>query len=215
MVKKNVKQQYVYRTRESLNGVQDYLNDVEKVLNNKDIDANSADKISWSSDSMRKAVIGISTVAGVGGAVAAGTGAAAGAAGAGGALAGGAAVESLVGGAAAAGGAAAGSLVVPALVAAIPILLAVVGIIIALSLHGKNKEEKERLMNEMSLYKEAVKKQNDLVREIKSLKSRIDKDEAKYNDLYARYQLLSEVNKKLMDYIRNLESDLNAARAMA
>ena len=64
---------YIYGSKESLNGVQNYLNDVEKALSNNSINASTANNISWSSDTMKKAVTGMTIGAGGAAAVMAGT----------------------------------------------------------------------------------------------------------------------------------------------
>ena len=79
-------------------------------------------------------------------------------------------------------------------------------------MYFRSKEEKERIQNELNLYKEAVKKQNTIVREIADIKIRMEKKDAAYEELYKRYLLLIEMNKKLMEYIRNLEADLKRAK---
>lgn len=205
---------YIYGTKESLNSVQDYLNDVNRVLSDKSINASSVDKLSWSSDAMKKVTAGVIAGAGTGAAVLAGSGAAAGA-GAGALGAGGLVGAShFVGGAAATGGAAAGSVVVPALIVALPVA-AIAGLILGVFLaHSKNKEEKERLFNELHLYKDAIKKQNNLTREISDIKEKLEKKNEEYKKLYERYQLLSEINRKLMEYIRNLEGDLRTGKVI-
>lgn len=200
---------YIYSSKESLNGVQNYLNDVNKALSNKGINASTANDISWSSDTMKKAAVGMTAGAGGAAAVMAGAGVAgAGAAGAGAAGAGG-----LVAGASGvAGSMASGSIVVPALIVALPIVAAAGAIIGGLLMYFRSKEEKERIQNELNLYKDAVKKQNAIVREIEDIKVRMENKDAAYEALYKRYLLLVEMNKKLMEYIRNLEADLKRAK---
>ena len=195
---------YIYSSKESLNGVQNYLNDVNKALSNKGINASTANDISWSSDTMKKAVVGMTAGAGGAAAVMAGAGAAgAGVAGAGGLVAGASGV---------AGSMASGSIVVPALIVALPIVAAAGAIIGGLLMYFRSKEEKERIQNELNLYKDAVKKQNAIVREIEDIKVRMENKDAAYEALYKRYLLLVEMNKKLMEYIRNLEADLKRAK---
>lgn len=192
---------YIYKNKEALNSVQNYLNDVSKVLSNKNIDASTAKNITWSSDTMEKASIGLAAVGGTGAAVAAGAGAAGiGAAGAG----------SLVVGAA--GSVAAGTILVPVLVAALPIV-ALTGVIVGgLVMHFKDEEGKERLRNELQLYQDALKKQNAVVKEIAEIKIILDKERDAYGELYKRYLLLKKINDELMECIRKMESDLKLAK---
>ncbi len=184
---------YIYETKESLDSIQKYLNDVSKALSDRNIDSTTVKDITWTSDTMKNTAVGLT--AGAGATVGAGT------IGAGGLALG---ASSL----------AAGSIAVPALVALLPIAAVFGGIIGALLMHFKNKEEKERIQNELILYKEAVKKQNIIVGEISDMKERMDRKEASYEELYKRYLLLGEMNKKLMEYLRNLETDLRVAKVV-
>ena len=218
---------YIYGSKDKLNNVQSYLNDVDIVLSDKTIDASKGNGIVWSSNAMKKTVVGLSVGVGAGAVAVAGTGAAIGA-GTAAALAGtgvhavSMGTASLLAGTGATAGAAAttagtavaGSLLVPVLIAALPVAAVAGGIVGGLIMFFRGKEEKERLQNELKLYQEAVKKQNDIAREMASIKARMEKMNSGYEDLYKRYVYLKEINKQLMEYIRNLESDLKKAKVV-
>ncbi len=179
---------------------------MEKVLRNHSIDASNADKTSWSSDAMKKfalgTIIGIGTgasVAGVGAALfGTGTGATT--------LTGTAGLHFLTASGGLASAAGVGAAAVPVMIVALPVALFTGGIAAGIWSHFKNEGEKERLRNEYTIYMEAIKKQNRIISEIILEKERIYN---KYNKTYDRMKILEEINQKLTEYIRNLESDLH------
>ena len=195
---------YIYKNKKELQGVQDFLEDVNKILEDKTIDGTSVNSYHFSSEAMKKILFGISatTIVGASASSIVGVGAGLG-------------VKYATSSAVVAAGAAASSIAVPALVVALPVV-GFVGIIIGkIFSHSKNEKEKDLLREELTLYKDAIKKQNKIIRELENIKNRIiqEKDHD-IEKLKMRSELLLKINEQLIESITNLEADLKVGKVL-
>ncbi len=218
------KKTYIYTDIKQIHEINRFLEDADTVFNSS-LDAFSDDKmkqyakgnVSIGGKSMSPAMKGVigGAAVGAGSAVITAGSAAGTLAGAGGIIGSGL-VSSAVGGTAAAAG---GFLAAPVLLVALPVAL-VGGVIIGgLFSNKKNREEKDRLREELKTYQNIAKKQNDYIekyrRAVKKLQETVERCKAK---LAEQKDLIEKLNnqirqydailKKMTEYFNNLEKDL-------
>ena len=216
------KKNYIYTDIKQIHDIKKFLEDADIVFNS-DLDAFSSDKmkqyatgnVSIAGKTLSPAMAGVmgsvaagATTLGIGGTV--GT-----IAGAGGIIGTGL-TSSLVGGAAAV---TTGAVALPVLLVALPVA-AIGGLIFGgIFFRKRNREEKERLREELRTYQSIAKRQNDYITKYRSAvkklqdiieeyKSKLEEQRDLIEKLNNQIMQYNAIFKQLENYFKNLESDL-------